>query len=714
MRAAYDAAGRVIESVDADGNAINIEYSDYGRTATVRANGILSLVRRFDATTRQRTIEDYTASLGNEPLRHTFSYDLRGNLLHYQRGQSHMHWEYDPDGNRIAFTAPSGATTRYRRNVEGALVAVERDGGKTLTFERDEVGRHTAAIVGETHYEWEYFDGFTSKHTVISKGKDPIQWQIAYSEDGLITRVVTDGENVDYEYDAANQLTGLRSSQGIHTWVYDLAGRIVEENRGDLQWRRAYNAAGQLVRSTNSRDQVITYDYDRSGRRLKEEYSNGEQRRFEWSPFGFLAGVVSTAKGTTGATVQRSSAHVDATGYLSNVDGQEIFHDPVTSSVAQVGDNDYIHAGPLTAVDGQWTEPSWRPHRHTTLTNPYDNSGAFHAAVASEDGNIPPTTSANAGFQVGRGGSLYFAGLEWLGARQFDSASRTFISPDPLDPVTGSGWAGNPYAYAGNNPLNLFDPTGLQPVTADQLDEYRKAAAPKWGTALAFAAGIGLAFVPGMQGFAAALITGAVLGGAGSIVDQACSGYPIDWKKVGADSIFGLAGGAFGFGFGKAMSWAAKTPVGQAVTRWTGDQLKKVPILQKVLPFLGSGTDDVSRAGAANADVMSGVQSASKGVRHPDFPDADNLMSDMETPVYFSETATAIGGDKATMDNFAVSQGAEHYHDVFVHGDERTGWPWSRHSKLIFHPAQVAEQIRMNPSYDDGMPLRLVQCYGGK
>ncbi|RRC94429.1 hypothetical protein EII11_10270, partial [Schaalia canis] len=99
----------------------------------------------------------------------------------------------------------------------------------------------------------------------------------------------------------------------------------------------------------------------------------------------------------------------------------------------------------------------------------------------------------------------------------------------------------------------LFDPAGLRPITTEELDAYRKANAPKWGTALAIVAGVGLAFVPGAQGFAAALIAGAVLGGGASIIDQACSGYPIDWGQVGKDTLFGLGGGAFGYGVGKGL-----------------------------------------------------------------------------------------------------------------------------------------------------------------
>lgn len=69
-------------------------------------------------------------------------------------------------------------------------------------------------------------------------------------------------------------------------------------------------------------------------------------------------------------------------------------------------------------------------------------------------------------------GGVDVAGLEWLGARVYDPAARGFLSTDPLNPVLGAGWDGNPYSYAGNNPLNTTDPTGLRPLTDDELKAY--------------------------------------------------------------------------------------------------------------------------------------------------------------------------------------------------------------------------------------------------
>ncbi|WP_074710966.1 RHS repeat-associated core domain-containing protein [Arthrobacter alpinus] len=66
-------------------------------------------------------------------------------------------------------------------------------------------------------------------------------------------------------------------------------------------------------------------------------------------------------------------------------------------------------------------------------------------------------------------GGLSVAGLDWLGARAHDPSSRGFLSTDPLPHVVGAGWDGNPHAYVGNNPLGMVDPTGLRPITDQDL-----------------------------------------------------------------------------------------------------------------------------------------------------------------------------------------------------------------------------------------------------
>ncbi len=92
------------------------------------------------------------------------------------------------------------------------------------------------------------------------------------------------------------------------------------------------------------------------------------------------------------------------------------------------------------------------------------------AVLASVEGPALP-----AGVALTADGGLSIAGLEWLGARVYDSAARGFLSTDPLAPVLGAAWSANPYSYAGNDPMHAIDPLGLRPATDEDLAAYRDA-----------------------------------------------------------------------------------------------------------------------------------------------------------------------------------------------------------------------------------------------
>ena len=247
----------------------------------------------------------------------------------------------------------------------------------------------------------------------------------------------------------------------------------------------------------------------------------------------------------------RTTTLVDALGQLSRVDDEELFFDDATGGLLQAGDRAIVHAGPLTACgpDGWLEPPAWRPGRDTAAANPY----------------LSPAARASLGrsLGLGAGGELRVAGMEWLGARVLDPASRSFLSPDPVEPTAGAGWAANPYSYAGNNPVNLYDPAGLHPITAEELDAYRKANSPKWGTALAIIAGVGLAVFGGPAGIGAAIAIGAGLGAAGNLIDQACSGYPINLGEVALSGALGGLGGGIGAVAGGLLGPAASSALGR-------------------------------------------------------------------------------------------------------------------------------------------------------
>ena len=584
-RAVYDAAGRLVKNVDADGRVIEIGYDDAGLESSLNVDGRPFSRTSRDAKARMRTIEDFSDP--ERPLTHTLAYDPRGLLVRHDRspaggrdgdGTASIRLTYDADGLRSSVTAPGGATTTYRRDGASDVIAVEHPGLATATLERDRAGRVVAAAAGGARHEWAFLDGFASRHTVTGGGRTRTSL-MEYSEDGLLESVSADGAKTRYRYDASAQMVEAAGPRGVNSWAYDAAGRLTRERVDGVDWERTYDAAGRLIGASSDKGDAVAYAYDRSGRRTGEKRSDGSRRDYEWTGLWTLSGVTDHSgdadHGGGGDPVVRTTTLVDALGQLSRVDDEELFFDDATGGLLQAGDRAIVHAGPLTACgpDGWLEPPAWRPGRDTAAANPY----------------LSPAARASLGpaLGLGAGGELRVAGMEWLGARVLDPASRSFLSPDPVEPTAGAGWAASPYSYAGNNPVNLYDPAGLHPITAEELDAYRKANSPKWGTALAIIAGVGLAFVPGAQGLAAALITGAVLGGGASLIDQACSGYPIDWKQVGLSTVLGAAGGGLGYGAGKAFEWAARTPLGQRAIGWTMDRVNRIPVVRSIAQRLG-------------------------------------------------------------------------------------------------------------------------------
>ena len=69
--------------------------------------------------------------------------------------------------------------------------------------------------------------------------------------------------------------------------------------------------------------------------------------------------------------------------------------------------------------------------------------------MRNDGASRPGRPSRKSGIGATGHGVPTIGGLEWIGARAYDPVSRGFLSTEPLAPVTGAGWAGNPYAYAG-------------------------------------------------------------------------------------------------------------------------------------------------------------------------------------------------------------------------------------------------------------------------
>ncbi|MFJ4076432.1 RHS repeat-associated protein [Curtobacterium sp. PhB137] len=544
--AAYDAAGRQVRQTDAEGRTTEWTYDAAGRQRAVLVDGAVQSEISRDAVHRTVVVSDHTRGAGRT-IEHELQRDRRGLLVRRARGDRSVAWEYDADGNRIARVDPNGTRTTYRRDAVGRVVGVDRDGAPAGTFSYDASGRIVQAATGELVQSWSYEGGALVAHTSTTLD-GATSTRIERDADARITAVDGPSGVVSYEYDAAGQLVRA----GDSTWTYDDRGRLVAETVGGVETRHEYDAAGQLV-ATITEAGRIEYVHDGLGRRIRRTAADGSTTEYAWSDLGYLAAVVD--RDASYAETGRLDVWVDALGELAEVAGVAAWWDSaaVVPSLISIADTSLLDLpGGITAIGDVVTQPAWRSARATDAADPWA------ALAAVTDVGLP------AGVALTGSGGVSVAGLEWLGARVYDPAARGFLSVDPLAPILGAAWSGNPYSYAGNDPLQAVDPLGLRPATDKDLQAYRDAnqgaiaAVGSWWddnweyvvAGVAIAGGIALMCtgVGGPAGVALLAASGALMSGGISVATQKATKGEVDWRAAGVDAVVGAVGGAAGGG----------------------------------------------------------------------------------------------------------------------------------------------------------------------
>ncbi|NQD89313.1 type IV secretion protein Rhs [Paenarthrobacter sp. CM16] len=571
--ATYDPAGRQLSQTDPDGHTTTWTYDTAGREASTSVDGALIAAIERDVAGRRVVITDHTGGAGYA-VEHELCFDRRGLLTRRSNGTGTgsqvLGWEYDGDGNRTAFTDPTGTTTRYIRDAAGRVLKVSNPLLGDAAFTHDPSGRITTATAGDLVQEWVYRGGNLSEHTrtTADNGTNPPGAAdvtlIGREDGGRITGLSRGGVVTRYGYDTAGQMvsatttvTDSEASGSVVGWEYDAGGRLLRETTPTGARTFEYDAAGQLLTVTDPDGARTEYVYDGLGRRVRVIGADGSWTEYAWGPTGYLTGTIE--KDPDGAEQNRHRLHVDALGELATVDGTPLWWDTAAPVPTLAGANTtqvLSLPGGVTGIGDAWTTLGWRAARPTDQHDPWavlgtpttPNPGSPGVAHAGGLGGGLP-----AGIGLTAGGGIDIAGLEWLGQRAYDPATRGFLSTDPLAPVLGAGWDGNPYSYAGNNPLNTTDPTGLRPLTDADLKAYDGssrgaiAATGDWlghnweylaGGAMVVAGGVLMA--TGVGGPVGMMLIGA---GADTIIQKATTGE-VDWGQVALSGALGGFGGA--------------------------------------------------------------------------------------------------------------------------------------------------------------------------
>lgn len=479
----YDTAGRVQSISTPEGNWLVFGYDGFlatSETATGLAPGVVS--RTFDNDFREHTISVNGAALA------TFGYDADGLLT--QAGALSV--PRDPATGRITSTTLGAVSTApaYSAYGEQDSVTAKANGSAIYAYNlhRDASGK----IVGKT----ETVLGVTSEYVYTPDGA------------GRLGAVTKDGANVEsYSYDDnGNRLSGTNSA-GSASGTYDAQDRMTAYGAATY----TYGANGDL-RTKTVGGQTTTYSYDSLGNLLGAWLPDG--RVIEYVVDGLNRRV---GKKVNGALVE---------GYL--YDGQ----------LRPVAWLDGAGAVKATFVYGLHVNvPEYMTTSAGNFRIIHDHLGSPRLVVDTGSGAVVQRMDYDAygnvlsgtapGFQpFGFAGGLWDrdTGLVRFGARDYDASTGRWTNKDPIR--FAGGW--NLYVYAGGDPQNAIDPTGLDTV--------------QFGVSIGFTAGGvgGVGFI-GIAVDSQGNVGGYFGGGVGAGLGASVSGG-ISVASSNAPTIYDLAG----------------------------------------------------------------------------------------------------------------------------------------------------------------------------
>lgn len=265
--AIYDAAGRLIEARDPDGNVTRNEYDS--------ANMLIS----------------QTDPLGNQ---RRSIYDRRGRPVRFidALGNATAN-EYDGNGNVVAFINALGERTLFEYDGEDRLVRTRTASGSSLTRTYDAAGRPATVTDGagvSLRYEYDA----AGNHTATYDSDDRVIESIEYDDRDLpVARVNALGARQQTEYDELGRVRRqTRADGGTETLTYDRNDRpTAYTDAGGRVWRQRYNLDNLLTSITDPGNQTTRLDYDRANRLTSLNmpdglsysfgYTRGEQPQFE-------------------------------------------------------------------------------------------------------------------------------------------------------------------------------------------------------------------------------------------------------------------------------------------------------------------------------------------------------------------------------------------------------------------------------------------------
>jgi RHS repeat-associated protein len=434
----YDDANQLIEVTYSDGKTPTVKYEynkDGDRTAMTDGTGTSKYT--YDQLDRLTETENghkekvkYEYNLANEPTKITYPNEKSITRTYDKddRVESVTDWlgnatkfTYDPDSDLATTVFPSGTSgeDKYAYNEADQMSEV-----KMLK------GTETLASLAYTR------NGDGGVVSTTSKG---LPGEEKTSDEYDSNDRLTKGATTAYEYDAANNPTKIATG----TYKYNVADEL--ETGPSLTY--TYNELGERTKTTPSTGPATTYGYDEAGNLISiERPKEGEITKIE-DTYAYNGEGIRASQTISGTTTYMAW---DLAGEL-----------PL---ILNDGTNSYIYGPgnlPIEQINNSTSAVTYLHHDQAGSTRLLTGSTGTVTGKCTYSAYGTPTCEGASTTPLGFDGQYTSSdtGLIYMRARVYDPATAQFLTVDPLAGITRA-----PYNYAGDNPVNESDPTGLSGV----------------------------------------------------------------------------------------------------------------------------------------------------------------------------------------------------------------------------------------------------------
>jgi RHS repeat-associated protein len=518
---AYDAANQLIEVKAANGDVSKISYDSMGavkgktngnsQTTKFERNSLGQLTETIDPLERA-TIRTYDAAGNLKELKDaaerttTFSYDAGDRLEkvdYSDAGTADVTYKYSKDGQLTEMSDGTGTskyaydqlsrlteakngnseTVKYEYNLGNEPIKVTYPNGKAISRAYDSAGRLekvTDWLGGETKFaynrdsaltsttfpsgstnkdEYGYDNAGDQTSTTMKRGAETLA-SLSYGRTGVgqLESLTQEGlpgpEELEYAYDERERL-----SEGVETsFKYDPANNPIELGATKLE----YDAASQLKKAGTTK-----YTFNNLGERTKAEPEGGTATTYGWDQAGNLTSV--TKSGSIEDTYAYDGNGLRASQKISGVKAQLTWDVVGALSLLIYDGTRYYLYGPdgLPFAQIASETPTYLHHDHLGSTRLLtDSEGKAKGKYTYTPYGAVEEQSGEAKTPLGFAGQYRndSTGLIYLRKRVYDPVETSqFLSVDPIVSNTGE-----PYSYAGDDPVNNGDPNGLYASTAQQ------------------------------------------------------------------------------------------------------------------------------------------------------------------------------------------------------------------------------------------------------